>query len=108
MLNKELEKIGLNKKEAKVYLACLELFESTIGQISRKSGVKRTTVYDVVDSLKKKGLLSSLSKNQRTYYYAENPKKLERSLDEKKQILENAMPELMSLANMLDKKPKIL
>jgi len=63
MLNKELEKIGLSKKEAKVYLACLELSEATIGQISKKSGVKRTTVYDIVESLKEKSLISSSTKN---------------------------------------------
>lgn len=107
MLNKELEKIGLSKKEAKVYLACLELNEATIGQISKKSGIKRTTVYDIVESLKAKGLISSSTKNKRLSYYAENPQKIDRSLDEKKKILGNIMPELLSIANTIDKKPKI-
>lgn len=107
MLNQELEKIGLTKKEAKVYLACLELSESTVWQIARKSGVKRTTVYDIIEILKDKGLISSIIKNKKAYYYAESPKKLENSLDEKKDILKNIMPELLSVANIMDKKPKI-
>ncbi len=107
MLNKELEKIGLNKKEAKVYLACLELSEATVWQIAKKSGVKRTTVYDIIEILKDKGLISSVIKNKKAYYYAESPKKLENNLNEKKEILQGIMPELLSVANMMDKKPKI-
>ncbi|MDD2935124.1 MAG: helix-turn-helix domain-containing protein [Candidatus Pacebacteria bacterium] len=107
MLNKQLEKIGLNPKEADVYLACLELTEATVGEIAKKSGVKRTTVYDIIDSLKEKSLVSSITKNKKLYYYAESPKKLENTLEEKKKILENMMPELMSVANAIDKKPKI-
>src|SRR3989344_5908658 len=107
MLNKELEKIGLTQKEAGIYLACLELTEATIGDIAKKSGVKRTTVYDIIDSLKEKGLVSSITKNKKLFYYAESPKKLENTLDEKKRLLENMMPELFSIANKIDKKPKI-
>ena len=107
MLNKELEKIGLTQKEASIYLACLELTEATIGDIAKKSGVKRTTVYDIIDSLKEKGLVSSITKNKKLFYYAESPKKLENTLDEKKRLLENMMPELFSIANKIDKKPKI-
>jgi len=48
MIN-ELEKLGLNEKEARVYLALLELGESNIQGLSAKSSVKRTTVYDILE-----------------------------------------------------------
>ncbi|MBT4277140.1 hypothetical protein HOD96_00110 [Candidatus Falkowbacteria bacterium] len=107
MLLKTLQKIGLNEKEAKVYLASLELGETNIQRISKKSGVKRTTVYDILESLKKRGLISTFKKNKKIFYYAESPKSLDKDLDEKKELLKQAMSELMSISNLIDKKPKI-
>lgn len=107
MLEKNLEKLGLDDKEAKVYLALLELGEGNIQQISAKSGVKRTTVYDVIESLKDRGLLSQSVHRKKTLYSAEDPRKLEYTLEEKKKTLQSVLPELLSIANNLDKKPKI-
>jgi len=107
MLFKELKKLGLNEKEAKAYLALLELGEANIQQISKKSGIKRTTVYDVIESLKNKGLLNFLLKGKKTVYFAENPKRIEEKLEEKKNVLKNILPELLAVSNLMDKKPKI-
>jgi sugar-specific transcriptional regulator TrmB len=107
MQAKDLEKMGLNNNEAKVYLAALELGEANIQQISRKSGVIRTTVYGVVPQLKERGLLSSSLQNKKTVYIAENPTKLRDDLKEKEYFLERILPELLSVTNSIDKKPKI-
>lgn len=107
MLSKDLEKLDLNDKESKVYLALLELGEANIQRIAKKSGVKRTTVYDVLENLKAKGLLSSVTRNKKVLYSAEDPRTLEEKLEEKKNTLKRIMPELLSIANALDKKPKI-
>ncbi|EKE10647.1 MAG: transcriptional regulator, TrmB [uncultured bacterium] len=107
MLQKTLQEIGLDDKEAKVYLASLELGEANIQRIAEKSGIKRTTVYDVLDSLKKMGVVSTVKKDKKIVYYAENPKVLEDGLDEKKVLLANIMPELLSFDNLIDKKPKV-
>jgi sugar-specific transcriptional regulator TrmB len=107
MLRDELEKIGLDKKESQIYLALLELGSANIGQIAKKSAVKRTTVYDILDSLKKKGLLGQTKQKNHTLFFAENPEKLERQIEEKKKIIQKVMPELLSIANRLEKKPKI-
>jgi HTH-type transcriptional regulator, sugar sensing transcriptional regulator len=107
MLLNNLEKMGLDEKESKVYLALLELGESNIQRIAKKSGVKRTTVYDIIESLKEKGLLSSATRHKKIIYSAEDPRKLEYALEEKKKTLQSLLPELLSIANKLDKKPKI-
>jgi len=107
MLRKELEKLNLNEKEAGVYLAMLELGETNIERISEKSKIRRTTVYDVLEDLSEKGLAGHIKNKKRTLYYAEDPRKLEEQLDEKKMVLKNILPELMSVANLIDKKPKI-
>ena len=107
MLTSDLEKIGLAHKEADVYLACLELGEANIQQIAKKSGTKRTTVYDVIENIKKKGLISTISKHNKVHYYAEDPRTLETILEERRQTLKKALPELLSIANFIDKKPKV-
>lgn len=107
MTYKDLIKLGLNEKEAKIYLASLELGETTIGRIAQKSGVNRTSAYHIMPSLKEKGLIRSLTKRKKVFYYAEDPRKIKDQIEEKNKTIENILPELLSIANAIDKKPKI-
>ncbi|OGM95106.1 hypothetical protein A2524_03400 [Candidatus Wolfebacteria bacterium RIFOXYD12_FULL_48_21] len=107
MVIQQLQDAGLTKKEAQIYLALLELGEANIAQITKKSGIKRSTVYEMLDILKKMGLASQGRLKKRTVFYAESPKKIPEALDAKKRAIEEAMPELLSMMNLLDKKPKI-
>ena len=106
-MKKELEKIGFNKKEVVVYLTLLELGETTISRISQKSKIKRTTVYDVIELLKNKGLVGKTVKNKRNYYFAEDPRLIGEMIKEKERLFSKIIPELLSIANFIDHKPKI-
>lgn len=103
----QLKSAGLTENEAKVYLAALELGETSVYRLAKKSGVKRTTTYLAVESLKEKGLMSGYSRNNVMLCYAENPRKLEEILEEKKRNIHRIMPELLAFTNLIDKKPKI-
>ena len=107
MIARDLEQLGLSEKEARIYLAVLELGEANIQKIAQKSVIKRTTVYDVINSLKEKRLLTEISKRKKTIFTAEDPRKLDNQLDEKKEILKRILPELLSITNRLEKKPII-
>jgi HTH-type transcriptional regulator, sugar sensing transcriptional regulator len=107
MLLQKLIDVGLDEKEAKVYVALLELGEANVAEISKKAQIKRSTVYDMLELLKEKGLLSQTRLKKRPIYYAENPKKILDDLEIKKRSMEEAMPELTSIMNLLDKKPKM-
>ena len=50
-----LQRVGLTEYEAKAYLALLNAHLSTATQASEKSGVPRTRIYSVLESLKDKG-----------------------------------------------------
>ncbi len=107
LYKKELQQLNFDEKEADVYLALLELGEANIEQIAKKSGVKRTTVYHVIEALKEKGYIEMSKIGKKTLYYALSPKKIGEKLEEKKLIFEKIMPGLLSITNDIEKKPKI-
>jgi len=113
-INQTLLELGLSNKEIKTYLACLELGECTIQELSEKSGVKRTSIYNFLDNLKNKGLISEIKKDLRNVFIAEDPRILIENA--KKQIqntenqiksIEQTMPELLAIFNVPGKKAKI-
>ncbi len=107
MYKKELQQLNFDEKEADIYLALLELGEANIEQIAKKSSIKRTTVYHVIESLKEKGYIEMSKVGKKTLYYALNPKKIGETLEEKKLVFEKIMPGLLSITNNIEKKPKI-
>ncbi len=108
MLDEQLKNnIGFSEKETKTYLALLELGEATIAEIAKKSKLKRTTVYLVIESLKEKGFVNSLKKGKKQYFYAEDPRSIGKKIEEKKNMFDSIVPELLAMSNFLDKKPKI-
>lgn len=106
-LKNELENIGLTDKEARVYLACLELGPTNIQNIVNKGSLKRSTVYEILESLKAKGLMQITTKGKRKQYLAAEPENLLRTIKEKEQTLKEIMPMLKSLNNVGFTKPKI-
>lgn len=107
MIEEKLKKAGLSDSETKTYLAALELGETNISRIAKKSGIKRTTTYLVIDSLKEKGLISAIKKKNKTFFYAEDPRKIKEKMEESIKEIDMAIPELLSIANFIDKKPNI-
>ena len=106
-LEQPLIEFGLSPNETKVYLAALELGETTISRIARKSKVKRATTYLAVNALQARGFLSASKKGKHTVYFAQSPKKLLESFDEKRESIMKVIPELLAIANAIDVKPKI-
>lgn len=105
-LYKEFKTFGLSENESLVYMALLETGEANIAQLTKKSGVNRSTVYLAIDSLKEKGLVSSIKK-RKTLFYAEDPRKMMDNLERKKADLEKVMPSFLAAFTLLDKKPDI-
>ncbi|PIR03662.1 MAG: hypothetical protein COV59_05770 [Candidatus Magasanikbacteria bacterium CG11_big_fil_rev_8_21_14_0_20_39_34] len=116
---KILQKLGFSQKEIAVYLTLLELDTGTVTNIAKKSGINRTSCYDILHSLLYKGLITKFEKQKRQYYsardpkyllsYFENEKKaLEKQLEKKKKSVVQILPELRSLVNPKSTtKPKV-
>ncbi len=108
MENKEvLAELGLSEGESSVYLALLRLGESQVNKIKIHTKMHRTTIYDFLDSLAKKGLVSYVVKNNIKFYSAAPPSKLEDIIKEKREHLEEIIPSLLKLATLEKKSLKV-
>lgn len=101
-----LSKIGLQEKEAGVYLALLELGTADVGEIAKKSGQKRTTCYTVLENLKRQSLVSQVPAKV-NLYTAEDPNKLVGDLYKKQELLKRFLPNLEALHNTKKEKPQV-
>jgi sugar-specific transcriptional regulator TrmB len=102
-----LQNLGLNEKEAKVYLACLELGSATVQEVSDKAGVKRTSVYNFLEDMKARGFITEVKHGKRILLNAEDPHALLKKADEQKKQLEEMLPEFLSIYNLPCEKPKV-
>jgi len=92
-----LKQAGLTNNEALIYRALLELGPSLAGQISRKTGLHRRTVYDTTEMLIKKGLIGYILKNNRRLFEAASPEKFLDILKEKEASVNNMLPEMLAM-----------
>jgi len=114
MLIKDLQKLGLSEKEAKVYLAALELAEESVQNIAAKAGVNRPTAYVVLEKLIKFGLVSTRGDGKKTLFSASDPRELkhiiektEKDLQEQKETLKQTMDQLEAIHNAHSTKPVV-
>jgi len=94
MIRKALEKIGLTAGEIQVYEALIELGISSTGAVTKKAQISSSKVYEVLQRLMKKGLVSYMLKNGVRYYEATPPERLIDFLEEKKESIERAQQEV--------------
>lgn len=113
-IKEQLQGLGLSEKETKVYMASLELGSYAVQEIARKAGVNRATTYVQIESLIKKGLMSSVIRGKKRYFNAENPGYLLKLLDkqkfeinDKRREFEKYIPELEAMFNNAQEKPKV-
>ena len=71
-----LEELGLTGNEAKVYAAMCRAGQAIANDISRESGVYRTLVYDALDRLTERGLVSQITIGNKKYFEAVEPEEL--------------------------------
>lgn len=104
-MEEELEEYGLTEKEAKLFLISLKTGETTANRLSELIDLPRSTVYDLLQKLINQGLISTTIKENKTYYTANNPKVLLKSLDDKRYKIERILPRLINIQNQIHDKP---
>lgn len=99
-MEEDLQRIGLNKNESKVYLAITELGLSTTTEIAKKSKVHRANVYDAIKTLTDKGLIGAVNKGTTKYYQSTKPTTLLSVIKEKEEIAKALLPRLELLKGL--------
>ncbi|GHV22170.1 hypothetical protein FACS189428_3820 [Clostridia bacterium] len=99
MLTDLLQHYDFSEKEAKVYLTSLEFGKSPASSLARKSGIKRVTTYALLKEMEKKGFIIHEEVAGIIYFSAVHPETLLRHFQEQSQQFEQALPELLALAN---------
>lgn len=85
MDNIDLERLGLNKNEAKVYHALLLKGEATAQELVKALGAYRNIIYDNLEKLAEKGLVSFVNEGSKRKYIAEKPSAIIEYLEAKQQ-----------------------
>ncbi|EKE27938.1 MAG: transcriptional regulator, TrmB [uncultured bacterium (gcode 4)] len=114
MIESILLQIWLNENEVKIYLASLELWNTHAGRIIKHTWLARATVYDGLERLVKKWLISKYAKSGSTIFSPEEPEKLEYMIDGQykkikkiKDNMDSVLPHLKKLKNPFIWMPKV-
>ena len=98
---KDLEKLGLNKNEAKVYFGLIQKSQATAAELVKSLGVHRNIVYDNLEKLIEKGLVKYIVDGSKKKFIAENPTSIveflnneENKIKKKIEIANNFIPEI--------------
>lgn len=96
-----LEGLGLTRGEIRVYYALLALGPSTTGEIIKRARVSRSKVYEMLDRLLEKGLVSFVVRENVKYFEAASPdaiidwvRKKRQQLTQQEEALRKILPRI--------------
>ena len=96
MIEEILQELGLNRRESICYSALLELGSSKVGAICKKTGIPSSKIYEILNKLIQRGLVSYVVKGKVKYYQTSDPRVLLNYIEEKKKKVEEILPQLLS------------
>jgi len=102
-----LEQLGLSSKEAKLYLAGLELGKAKASDLANYTGINRGTVYDIAKSLFRHGLMGTVQKGRITYFIAHSPENFVGQMNEKIKKAQALLPEIEAVMRNKYHRPKL-
>jgi len=103
METKQLEELGLTKNESLIYLHLLKKGETTTGRIIKETGIANSRVYESLNTLIGKGLVSYNVQKDGKHFQAESPKKFIELEEQRKKKISELVPQLNDLKNTEEK-----
>ena len=107
-----LRKVGLSEGEIKVYSSLLDLGKAPLNKIHERTGIERRNIYDILNKLIERGLVTYIKENKRRLFEISHPNKIigyveekKHELDITKQEIEKELPSIIEKYNF--KKPDI-
>jgi hypothetical protein len=93
-----LRQIGMSDKEAQVYLALLQLGRATAYSVAVKTGLKRPTVYLILDDLARAGYAFEIPQTLKKMYAAKPPEEVFAVARERVKSAEAGLPGIQALS----------
>lgn len=103
-----LKEYGLDDKEIKIYLYLVGNIELTAYKIAKENKIHRSTTYDILERLIRKGFVSKTERHGKAYYSANEITAILSSLKDKETILLNMNKELKKVEQQKELKVRVL
>lgn len=98
----KLQKLGLNLYESKAYATLLKIGTANAYKVSKESGIPRARIYDVLETLTKRGLAMVEESSENAKIYTPVPSKV--FLEKTKKEWENDFEDVSNALNKLEMK----
>lgn len=85
------KELGFTDREIKVYIALLELGTTTVGPIASKTKLQHSKVYETLDKLIEKGLVSYIVISKTKNFQASDPKEILNLIEERKRRFKDVL-----------------
>lgn len=99
-LEKQLQLIGLNKSDIKVYLHLLKAGSLSAQNVSRETSITRTNCYHLLGNLVGSGLAVESLVNGKKVFTAKDPSCILKSIDERREKMEKLVPVLKTISGI--------
>ena len=96
-IREKLKLAGLGHNESKIYLVLLKIGPSMAGKISKEANIDRSSCYDSLKSLIKKGLIGYVIEANRKKFLANSPRRLSDFIKEKEETVDEILPFLSAI-----------
>ncbi|VVB79634.1 HTH-type sugar sensing transcriptional regulator TrmBL1 [uncultured archaeon] len=102
-MEKELRELGLTENESLIYLHLLKKGETTTGSIIKETQIANSRVYESLNTLVGKGLVSYNVQKDGKHFQAESPNKFIELEEQRKKKISELVPQLNNLKNTKEK-----
>ena len=104
----ELKELDLTKGQIKVYQAILKIGTARISKIQEKTGLERRAIYDILNKLIEKGLISYVEEKGSRKYQCTHPRHLKELISNKQKTLEKLNKKIPQITDLFQfSKPDI-
>jgi len=101
MIEQNLSKLGFSPSEIKIYLYLVKTGSNYANQISFGTKINRTNVYEALDRLITKGVISFITKNKVKWFEAKSPESILNLIKEKEEDFKITKKNLLNEINKL-------
>ena len=96
-MNTALKKVGLSNGEIEIYEILLDSGLLPVGKVHEKSRIERRNIYDILNKLIERGLVTYIIENKKKYFKISHPENIIKYLEEKESDIKRTKNEMHAL-----------